>query len=106
NLTDGERVTKKKFFGTIAAGLGTPPPKRPVPLFLAKLAARIVEARARRKGAKEAPRVTQGRVKLLGLDLDFSIEKARRELGYSPKMSFEQGMKETLEWFKSTGGTP
>src|SRR5207244_3199424 len=95
------RVTKRKFFGTIATALGTPPPRRPVPLFLAKLAARILEARARRRGKTEAPRVTQGRVKLLGLNLDFSIEKARRELGYSPKVSFEQGMKETLEWFKS-----
>jgi nucleoside-diphosphate-sugar epimerase len=106
NLTDGERVTKRKFFSTIAQGLGTPPPGRPVPLFLAKLAARIVEGRARRRGKKEAPRVTQARIKLLGLNLDFSIEKARRELGYSPKVTFDQGMKETLEWFKTSGGTP
>jgi len=106
NLTDGERVSKRKFFGTIAQGLGTPPPGRPVPLFLAKLAARIVEGRARRRGKKEAPRVTQARIKLLGLNLDFSIEKARRELGYSPKVNFDQGMNETLEWFKTSGGTP
>jgi nucleoside-diphosphate-sugar epimerase len=105
NLTDGDVVTKRKFFETIADALGTPKPRRPVPLFAAKLIARILEARARRIGKKDAPRVTQGRVKLIGLNLDFSIEKARRELGYAPKIGFDQGMKETLEWFKTSGVT-
>jgi nucleoside-diphosphate-sugar epimerase len=104
NLTDGERVTKKKFFETVADALGTPRPRRPIPLFLAKIIARILEGRARRIGKKEAPRVTQARVKLLGLDLDFSIEKAKRELGYAPSVGFDRGMKETLEWFKQNQG--
>jgi len=36
----------------------------------------------------------------LGLDLDLSIEKARRELGYQPRWSFEEGMRETVAWYK------
>lgn len=101
NLTDGDRVTKRQFFETIADGLGLPRPQRRVPLFLAKLVARILEGRARRRGAKEPPRITQARLKFLGLNLDFSIEKARRELGYSPAIGFDAGMKKTLEWFKT-----
>ncbi len=101
NLTDGDRVTKRKFFETIADSLGLPRPKGRVPLFVAKLIARFLEARARRRGATEAPRVTRARLKLLGLNLDFSIEKAKRELGYSPRIGFDQGMAETMEWFKS-----
>jgi nucleoside-diphosphate-sugar epimerase len=100
NLTDGEHVSKRKFFQTIADGLGLPRPTRRVPLFLAKLAARILERRARRRGAKDAPRLTQARVKLLGLNLDFSIEKAKKELGYAPKTDFDEGMKLTLQWFR------
>jgi nucleoside-diphosphate-sugar epimerase len=100
NLTDGDRVTKRKFFETIADGLGLPRPKRKVPLVVAKLVARVLEWRARRVGKTDAPRVTRGRVKLIGLNLDFSIEKAKRELGYAPKVGFDEGMKTTLDWFK------
>ena len=100
NLTDGERVSKRRFFQTIADGLNLPRPTRQVPLFVAKLLARIMERRARRRRAKEAPRLTQARVKLLGLNLDFSIEKAKKELGYAAKISFDEGMKETVSWFR------
>jgi nucleoside-diphosphate-sugar epimerase len=102
NLTDGEAVSKRKFFETIADGLNLPRPQRKVPLWLARIAARIMERRARRRGAKEPPRLTQARLKFLGLNLDFSIEKAKRELGYAPRVKFDEGMKETLEWYKTT----
>jgi 2-alkyl-3-oxoalkanoate reductase len=106
NLTDGECVSKRKFFETIADGIGAPRPKGRVPLLLAKLAARFMERRARRRGAREAPRLTQARLKFLGLNLDFSIDKAKRELGYLPRVGFDQGMKETLDWFKAQGASP
>jgi nucleoside-diphosphate-sugar epimerase len=104
NLTDGDKVTKRKFFQTIADGLGLPRPRRKVPLFVAKIIARVLEWRARRIGMKHAPRLTQARLKLFGLNLDFSIEKAQRELGYAPKIGFDEGMKETLAWFKEQSG--
>ena len=33
-------------------------------------------------------------------DREFSIAKAKRELGYSPKVSFREGILETVNWFK------
>ncbi|MBI1914538.1 MAG: NAD-dependent epimerase/dehydratase family protein [Planctomycetes bacterium] len=101
NLTDGETVTKRRFIEAVCGGLGLPRP-RPVvvPFWLAKIVARWMERRALRRGATEAPRLTQGRLKFLGLNLDFSIEKARRELGYRPPYTFDEGMRETIEWFK------
>lgn len=32
-----------------------------------------------------------------------SIERARSELGYSPRVPLEQGLRETLEWYKGEG---
>lgn len=101
NLTDGEHVSKRRFFETIADGLGLPRPVKSKPLWLAKLASRIMEWRARRRRAKQPPRLTQATVKFLGLNLEFSIEKAKRELGYCPRVGFDEGMKQTLEWYKS-----
>lgn len=100
NLTDGECVSKRRFIEAIADGVGVPRP-RPVgvPLWVARPLARWLEARARRAGAATAPMLTQARVKFLGLDLDFSIEKAKRELGYRPRFAFDEGMRQTVAWY-------
>ena len=34
-------------------------------------------------------------------DREFSIEKARKDLGYNPQVSFQEGIAETVQWFKS-----
>jgi nucleoside-diphosphate-sugar epimerase len=101
NLTDGEAVSKRRFVEATADGVGVPrPPRLGLPLWAARAAAAWLEGRARRRGDKEPPRLTQGRLKFLGLNLDFSIEKAKRELGYRPRVSFDEGMRETTEWYK------
>jgi nucleoside-diphosphate-sugar epimerase len=101
NLTDGEAVSKRRFIEALADGTGIPRP-RPlaVPLWVARPLARLLEARARKQGDAVAPVLTQARVKFLGLNLDFSIEKARRELGYRPRVSFDEGMRQTVDWYK------
>jgi 2-alkyl-3-oxoalkanoate reductase len=101
NLTDGEVVSKRRFIDSIADGVGLPRPKPvSVPLWLARIMAWWMERRARKKNSPKAPRLTQGRLKFLGLNLDFSIEKAKRELGYRPRWNFDEGMRETVAWYK------
>jgi nucleoside-diphosphate-sugar epimerase len=100
NLTDGEHVSKRRFIEGIADGLGLPRPQGSVPLWLARIAAWWLEAAARRRNDPEPPRLTQGRLKFLGMNLDFSIDKARRELGYQPRFTFDQGLAQTIEWYK------
>jgi nucleoside-diphosphate-sugar epimerase len=101
NLTDGQFVSKKQFIESITQALDLPkPPPVPVPLFLARVLAWTMERQARMSGAAKAPRLTQARLKFLGLNLDFSIERAKRDLGYQPRISFEKAMAETMEWYK------
>jgi nucleoside-diphosphate-sugar epimerase len=103
NLTDGEAVSKRRFIEAIADGMGVPrPPPVSVPLGLARILAWWQERGARRRGAPNPPRLTQGRLKFLGLNLDFSIDRARRELGYRPRWGFDEGMRETVAWYKQT----
>lgn len=103
NLTDGERVSKKRFINGIADGLEIARPKLHAPLWLARITAGWMEPLARLCRLKNPPRLTQGRIKFLGLNLDFAIERARRELGYAPAVSFDEGLARTLEWFKQSG---
>ena len=100
NLTDGEFVSKRRFIEAIADGLGLEKPTRSVPLWLARIVAFFMERRARRRGAREAPRLTQARLKLFGLNLEFRIDKAKRELGYQARTPFEQAMQETIAWYR------
>jgi nucleoside-diphosphate-sugar epimerase len=105
NLTDGEAVSKRRFIETIADALGLEKPTRTPPLWAAKFLTWWVESWARLKGAKEAPKYTQARLKFIALNLDFSIEKAQHELGFRPAVGFDRGMQETLGWYKQNGGS-
>ena len=96
NITDGEKVTKKMFVSRVAQLAGIKPPRRKLPRRLAWLAAVLMERRALRKGATEPPLINKARYKFLGLNLDYSIEKAKRLLGYNPSYSFEQGIVEAM----------
>ena len=84
NLTDGQPVTKKQFVGRVAELAGLKPPTRRIPLRLAQFLANVVEGGAKLRGAKNPPLINKARFKFLGLNLDYSIEKARRVLGYQP----------------------
>jgi nucleoside-diphosphate-sugar epimerase len=100
NLTDGEFVSKRQFIDTVADGMNLPQPRFSVPLWLALFLAGIMERRALRRGDTEPPRLTRARVKFLGLNLDYSIEKAKSELHYQPRVNFAEGMRQTLDWYK------
>ncbi len=92
NVTDGARVSKKQFIGKVAELAGLKPPRRKIPLWFARFLATTLENRAKRRGATEPPLVNKARYKFLGLNLDYSVEKARKVLGYKPPFTTEQGL--------------
>jgi nucleoside-diphosphate-sugar epimerase len=102
NITDGEFVSKRKFFETVADGLGLKRPRGfpPVPVFLARMMANWREGAFRRANKPNPPRITQAQLKFAGLNLDFSIAKARTKLGYTPRVLFDEGMRLALDWYK------
>jgi len=101
NLTDGEVVSKRRFFEAVSDGMELPRSKQMLPRWLAGIVVRLLERQMRRAVARgRQPILTPAQFKFLLLNLDFSIEKAKRELGYNPRFSFDQGMRETLAWYK------
>jgi nucleoside-diphosphate-sugar epimerase len=99
NVTDGGAVTKRQFVGRVAELAGLTPPRRKIPRKLAYLLAVLLERRARRRGATEPPLINKARYKFLGLNLDFSIDRARQVLGYDPPFTTEQGLEASLADF-------
>lgn len=102
NVRDERLVTRLEYFHTIADYLGKPHPRH-VPLALARLATPLIERIARRRGRKDAPILTRGRLKFMTLHQDYSIEKAKRVLGYQPRVDFQDGIRAALDW--ATGKT-
>ena len=96
NVTDGEPITKKQFVGRVAGLAGLETPTRHIPLPVARVLAQVVEGTAKLLRAKRPPLINKARYKFLGLNLDYSIEKARRVLGYEPPFTFEEGMERAM----------
>jgi 2-alkyl-3-oxoalkanoate reductase len=103
NLTDGEPVTKKQFVGRVAELAGLAVPTRHIPLPVARILAQVVEGAAKLLRAKKPPLINKARYKFLGLNLDYSIEKARRVLGYQPPFSFEEGIERAMAEHRPSG---
>jgi len=52
---------------------------------------------------RKAPPVSRKNIESTLADRVFSIEKARRELGFSPVMDPDTGLRQTVEWYKKQG---
>lgn len=99
NLTDGARVSKREFVDRVAELAGVPRPRRKIPLWLAWALAVGMERVAKWRGATDPPLVNKARYKFLGLNLDYSIAKAQRVLGYRPQYSTEEGLVASMAEF-------
>jgi nucleoside-diphosphate-sugar epimerase len=103
NVTDGELVSKRDFISTVATMAGYDVPRSAVPLAFARLLTAASEKAYRLLRRDEAPLLSNARFNMLGRNLDFSIEKARRELGYNPQVGFRDAMRQTIDWFRTEG---
>jgi 2-alkyl-3-oxoalkanoate reductase len=107
-LVNDEPVTQRDFLGALAAELGAPPPARRVPYELGLMLGALAEAKGRLARSQEPPPVTRYGVQLLGGENQFVIDRARRELGFSPKVRLAEGVRRSVEWYRTVtdGGPP
>jgi nucleoside-diphosphate-sugar epimerase len=102
-ISDGIAVIWKEFFGYYAQMAGKPK-IRSVPEWLGKAIALGMEITSKLTG--KPPKLTREAVGFLTRRARFSIEKARREFGYQPRFSLEEGMKLTEQWLREAGYLP
>jgi len=102
-ITDGTALTWKEFFSYYAQMAGKPN-LRSVPIWLAKAIGFGTEITSKLTG--RPPKITREAVRYLTRQARFSIEKARQELGYQPRVSLEEGMKLTEQWLREAGYLP
>ena len=64
-----------------------------------------MEALFKLMGSKKPPVLTRFAVAALAGSRSYSIDKARRQLGYEPSVPLDEGMAKLADWVKLLGGT-
>jgi nucleoside-diphosphate-sugar epimerase len=102
NITNDHPLTQQEMFNAIADAVDGERPMRHLPywpIYFGSIVAEKVVARITRT----KPVVTQLGVMMFGSDNRHSIEKARRELGYDPRVNLREGVQLAAEWFNAGG---
>ncbi len=99
-ISDGAETPWSEFLGYYARMIGRDPLPR-VSLVRAKWMAYRSELSARIVGG--TPALTSLEVRLWTQTGAFDIAKARRILGYAPRVSLNEGMKRTERWLRESG---
>ena len=97
NIRDPRAVTKREFIDTVCDAAGIVKPTKIVPLPIARFLANAMETTWKLLGKRDAPLLNSARIKFLGLNLDYSIDKAVRQLGYAPSTDFRDAMPLSIE---------
>jgi dihydroflavonol-4-reductase len=100
-ILGGENRTLQWILETVAELTGQRPPRIRLPHWLLTPLAYIWEGVTRIRGSGE-PMMTVDSVRMSRKLMYFSIEKARRELGYSPRPAIE-ALRDEIEWFYKHG---
>jgi nucleoside-diphosphate-sugar epimerase len=98
-ITDGLGIDWRTFTDKCADALRVPRPRLSVPFWPAYAAATLMETAYRSLGIAQAPLLTRYRVCNGGRDYHFSIEKARRALGFEPRVGLDEALERTAEWY-------
>lgn len=92
-ISQGEPVVLWEFVNRVLALAGLPPVTRRVSLRKAYAAGAVLEATYRLLGKTDEPRMTRFLAVQLATSHWFDITAARRDLGYEPAVSTEQGLR-------------
>jgi nucleoside-diphosphate-sugar epimerase len=101
NISNDHPLTQQEIFNAVADDTGG---KRPVrhlpylPLYYGSIVAEKIAIVTHTK-----PPATRLGVMMFGSDNRHSVEKARRELGYEPKVDIREGIRLAAAWFNAGG---
>jgi nucleoside-diphosphate-sugar epimerase len=100
HITDGEPVTLRQVLDAIADAHQLARPRFSLPVWILLIAAAWAERAAKWRVGPQPPVITRYSVRMLASHCRYDIGKARRELGYKPRVTFDQGvaaLKEPME---------
>ena len=97
NACDGLDVTWKKYFTDLANIIGVGNPKS-LPAPLAAIGAYLMEGIYKLFGIQKRPLITREALNLVGSDNRIPNDRIKNELGYTPQVSYAEGLKRIREY--------
>jgi nucleoside-diphosphate-sugar epimerase len=100
NLANDFEVTVRRFFELGGEGLGRRPRFIPMPLWLASSALRGVKWGARALTGGRFSLVSSSAIDFISEDNPFSSDRAKRELGWAPRVRPDAGVPDAFRWWR------
>jgi nucleoside-diphosphate-sugar epimerase len=97
NASDGTDITWGQYFTDIAQMIGVKNPKS-IPRPLAAFGAYLLEGIWKFLNIQSRPLITREALNLIGSDNRIPIDRVRNELGYTPQISYAEGLKIIKEY--------
>lgn len=91
-------LSLKDYITVVAEAVGAPPPWLKFPYWFFYSAAVVCESIC--VPLRIEPPLHRRRVRFYKNNRAFNIEKAKKMLGYQPKVSLQEGMKRTAQWYR------
>lgn len=102
NIADATNATWADYLRLFADALGYALPWIDLSFDHATSFAKVFEGVHKLLRLPGRPLLTRHAVKLLGIDQEFPIHKARRDFGFSPTVSLEEGIARSAAWVKDS----
>jgi nucleoside-diphosphate-sugar epimerase len=104
NITHDRPLTQRQFLYAIAHEIGARPPRLHIPYRALYAAGYAAERLAMVTRSRLRPPTTRFGVAFLGTDSRCAIDKARRELGYTPRVDLHEGVRLAASWYLNRDG--
>jgi nucleoside-diphosphate-sugar epimerase len=104
NVTNDRPLTQKELLKAIAREVGARPPRFHVPYRALYAAGYVAERVATLAPSWRRPPITRLGVAFAGTDNRYGIDKARRELGYMPRVDLDEGVRLAAGWYLGVAG--
>ena len=103
HASDGSDITWPQYINRLADIIGAAHPRIVIPYRPAYLTGWLMENIYGALRITKRPLLTRMAVELVGTDQGFSIEKAQRDLNFTPRVDFEEGMQHVKDWLLQIG---
>ena len=100
-ISQGEPVNLWEWINQLLEAVGVAPVRRSISYGAARAVGAILEVLYTLVGATSEPKMTRFVAHQLAKSHYFSIDKARADLDYEPRVSTEEGLRRTVESFRN-----